>query len=45
MKKLISISIVIFLLVGCTTTNPPDAPKAEGKWQDLHTNLKDIQAG
>ncbi len=44
MKKLMSILLLGFCLVGCTTTNPPDAPKAEGKWQDLNTNLKDIQA-
>lgn len=45
MKKLISVLLLGFVLSGCTATNPPDAPKAKGEWQDLITNLKEIQAG
>ncbi|MFH6841015.1 lipoprotein [Providencia rettgeri] len=44
MKKLFFGFALVLLISGCNATNPPDAPKAKGKWVEITTNLKEIQA-
>lgn len=44
MKKLILL-MMCFYLTGCAATNPPEAPKAEGEWETLHTTISDITTG
>lgn len=43
MKK--SLLLMVLLLLGCQSTNPPDAPQASGHWKTLNTTINDIQAG
>ncbi|WP_258086631.1 hypothetical protein [Xenorhabdus bovienii] len=43
MKKLILGFAFVFIISGCTSTNPPDAPEAKGEWVEITTNLKDMQ--
>lgn len=43
MKKLLLGLVFVFFVSGCTATNPPDAPKAKGKWIEITTTLSDMQ--
>ncbi|HGJ5864890.1 MAG TPA: hypothetical protein ACHBZ9_04845 [Arsenophonus nasoniae] len=40
-----SLLLMILFLIGCQSTNPPDAPQASGQWKTLNTTINDIQAG
>ncbi|MFM4936165.1 hypothetical protein [Aeromonas veronii] len=42
MKKLLVIFIVMACW-GCSSTNPPDAPKASGEWKKITTEFGDIE--
>lgn len=44
MKKILMMVFLGAFLSGCTSTNPPEPPKAKGNWQTLVTNLNEIQA-
>lgn len=44
MKKIIFSVLLCFVVVGCSSTNPPEPPKAKGEWQVMNTNLKEMQA-
>lgn len=44
MVKLIFGFTLVLLVSGCNATNPPDAPNAKGKWVEITTNLKEMQA-
>lgn len=36
--------LLVLVVSGCTSTNPPDAPKAKGKWVEIVTDLNEMQA-
>ncbi|MGL6551436.1 hypothetical protein ACSZN3_21525 [Aeromonas hydrophila] len=41
MKTLI-LAILVIACYGCSSTNPPDAPKAKGEWIKINTEFGDI---
>lgn len=43
MKKLLLGLFFVFSVSGCTSTNPPDAPEAKGRWIEMTTTLTDMQ--
>lgn len=45
MNKYIISTIICLFLSACTATNPPEAPKAKGKWEQLNATVSQIMKG
>lgn len=45
MYKYIIPAVICLFLSACTATNPPEAPDATGKWEQLNTTVSQIMKG
>lgn len=45
MCKYIITAVFCLFLSACTATNPPEAPEATGKWEQLNTSVDNIMKG
>ncbi|HGJ5866232.1 MAG TPA: hypothetical protein ACHBZ9_04700 [Arsenophonus nasoniae] len=44
-KKVSVLTFMMIFLIGCSSTNPPESPKAKGKWEVINSTIEDISKG